>query len=144
MVPNRVGRKPLGLLFAEDLRMVSVSSGYFQVVATFFGWMQGDSADKVSVVSDWLGSIDASGEEFCLLCVWAPKYNGEMGMVNPTPFPVYFGLHCCEPWVAEDSLMFSKVGEKELESDGGGPGSDVQDGVVAEVSASVFHAVYIE
>ena len=65
-------------------------------------------------------------------------------MVNPTSLPVYFRLHCCKPWVAEDGFVFTKVGEEELERDGSGPSSDVQDGIVAEVSASVFCSVDVE
>ena len=67
-----------------------------------------------------------------------------MGVVDPTSFPVYFWLHCRKPRVAEDGFVFAEVGEKELERDSGRTGSDIQDGVVAEVSASVFRSVDIE
>src|SRR5258708_38753817 len=67
-----------------------------------------------------------------------------MGVVDPTSFPVYFWLHCRKPRVAEDGFVFAEVGEKELERDGGGSGSDVQNGVVAEVSTSIFGSVYVE
>ena len=65
-------------------------------------------------------------------------------MVNPTPFPVYLGLHRCEPWISENGFVFAKIGEEELERDGGRPGSDVQDGVIAEVSASVLCSVNVK
>ncbi len=40
--------------------------------------------------------------------------------------------------------MFAKVGKEELEINSSGSGSDVQVGVVAEVSTSVFCPVYVE
>ncbi len=67
-----------------------------------------------------------------------------MGVVDPTSLSIYLRLHRCESWVAKNGLVVAEVGEEELERDGGGPGSDVQDGVVAEVSASVFHSINIE
>ncbi len=67
-----------------------------------------------------------------------------MSVVDPTLFPIYFGLHCCKPWVTEDGLMFAEVGEEELEGNSGRSGSNVQDGIVAEVSTSIFCSVYIE
>ena len=65
-------------------------------------------------------------------------------MIDPSLLPVYFGLHCREPWVPEDGLVFAKVGEEELERNGSRPSSDVQDGIVAEVSTSVFRSVDVE
>ncbi len=65
-------------------------------------------------------------------------------MVDPTSFPIYFWLHRCKPWVAEDGFMFAEVGEEKFEGDGGRPGSYVQDGIVAEVSASVFCSIDVE
>ena len=65
-------------------------------------------------------------------------------MVNPTSLPIYFRLHSREPWVAEDGFVFAKVGEEKLEGYRGRSGSDVQDGIVAEVSASVFCSINIE
>ncbi len=67
-----------------------------------------------------------------------------MGVVNPASFPVYLWLHCCEPWVSEDGFMFAEIREKELEGNGSGPGSDIQNGVVAEVSTSVFGPIDVE
>ena len=65
-------------------------------------------------------------------------------MVNPTLFPIYLGLHRCKPWIAENGFVFAEIGEEELERDGGRPGSDVQNGVIAEVSASVLCSVNVE
>jgi len=65
-------------------------------------------------------------------------------VIDPTSLPIYLWLHRCEPWVAKNGLVLAEVGEEELERDSGGPGSDVQDGVVAEVSASVFRSIDIE
>ena len=65
-------------------------------------------------------------------------------MIDPTAFPVYFGLYGREPWVAKDGLMFAKIGEEELEWNGGRSSMDVQDGVVAEVSTLVFSPIDIE
>ncbi len=65
-------------------------------------------------------------------------------MVDPTSFPVYLWLRRCKPRVAKDGFVFAKVGEEELERDGSGPGPDIQDSVVTEVSASILCSVYVE
>ena len=65
-------------------------------------------------------------------------------MVDPTLFPVYLWLHRCKPWVTNNGFVFAKVGEEELERDGSGPGPDIQNGVVTEVSTSIFCSIYIE
>ncbi len=65
-------------------------------------------------------------------------------MVDPASLPIYLRLHRRKPWVAEDGFVLAKIGEEELEWDGSGPGSDIQDGVVAEVSTSVFCPVDVE
>ncbi len=144
MVPDRVGWEPLGLLFAKDFCVASIASGDFRVVGGFFWGVQCDSTYEVTVISNWLRSIDTSGKEFCSLGIQASEYNGEMGVIDPTLFPIYLWLHCCKPWITKNRLVFTKVGEEELERDGSGPGSDVQDGVVVEVSASVLCSINIE
>ncbi len=144
MVPNRVGWKPLRFLFAKDFGVTSVTLGYLCVVGILFRWEQRDSAYEISVVFDRSGSIYTSGDKLGFFCIGASKYNGKVSVVNPASFPVYLGLHCCEPWVTEDGFVFTKVGEEELERDGGRPGSYIQDGVIAEVSALVFRAIDVE
>src|SRR5229473_1358939 len=106
--------------------------------------MQRNSAYEVPIVSDWSGSVDVSGEEFCLFCIWASEYDREMSMVDPSSFPIYFRLHGCEPWVAENGFVFAEVGEEELEGHGSGSCSNVQDGVVTEVSALVLCPIDVE
>src|SRR5258708_1387225 len=120
-----MGRKPLGLFLAKDFGMAPITSGYFQVVRVFFGRLQRDPAYKISVFCDWTRSIDTSGEELRFFCVGTPKYNREVGMVDPTSLPIYLWLHRCEPWVAEDGFVLAEVGEEELKRDSGSPGSDV-------------------
>ena len=65
-------------------------------------------------------------------------------MIYPTPLPIYLRLHHCEPRVAENGFVLSEIGEEKLEWDGSGPHSDVQDGVMAEVSTSVFCSVNVK
>ncbi len=65
-------------------------------------------------------------------------------MIDPATFPIYFGLHGCKPWVAKDGFVFAEVGEKELKGNCGRTGVYVQDGVITEVSASIFGAINIE
>jgi len=67
-----------------------------------------------------------------------------MSVVDPSSLPVYLWLHRREPWVAEDGLVFTEVGEEKLEWDGAGSGSNVEDGVVVEVSTSVFCPIDVE
>ncbi len=69
--------------------------------------------------------VDAPRKELCSFRIRAFKDNRKMSVVNPAMFPVYFGLHCREPWVAKDGFVFSKVREEKLEWNGSGPGSDV-------------------
>ena len=40
--------------------------------------------------------------------------------------------------------MFTKVREEELERDSDRSGSDIENGVVAEISTSVFCSIYVE
>ena len=63
---------------------------------------------------DGSGSVDASGEELHTLCIWALEDHRKVGMINPAVLPVYFRLDSCEPWIAKDGFVFSKVGEEEL------------------------------
>ena len=107
MVPDRMAWEPLGLLFTKDLHVTSIMSGDFLVVGGLFWGMQCDSAYEVSVISDGSGSVNASGKEFCPFCIWASEYNGEMGVVNPSSFPIYLGLYGREPRVAEDGFVFA-------------------------------------
>ena len=106
--------------------------------------MEHNSAYKVPVIPEGSRAVNPPGEELCLFGVWTPKDDGKVSVVDPPTFPVYFGLYCCKPWVAEDGFMFSKVRKKELEWDGRGPSMNIQDGVVPEVSASVFRSIDVE
>ncbi len=65
-------------------------------------------------------------------------------MVDPASLPIYLWLHCCKPWIAENGFVLSEVGEEELEGYRGRSCSDVENGIVAEVSASVFCPVDIK
>ena len=144
MVPDRMGWESLRLLFAKDLCVMLIASGNLWVVGGLFWGVQRDSAYEVSVVSDRSRLVYASGKEFCPFRIWASEYDREMSMIDPTSLPVDFRLHRCEPWVAENGLVFAKVGEEELERYGSGSCSDIQDGVIAEVSASVFCSINVE
>src|SRR5258708_37382716 len=109
-----MGWKSLGLFFAENFGMASITSGYFGMVSMFFGRLKGDSAYEISVFDNWARSIDAPGKEFCSLGIRTPEYDRKMGVVNPTSFPIYFWLHCRKPWIAEDGLVLAEIGEEEL------------------------------
>ena len=144
MVPDRVGWELLGLLLAEDFSVMPITSGDLRVVSGLFWGMEHNPAYEVPVISDRLGAVDPPGEELCSFCIWTSKDDWEVSVVDPSAFPVYFRLHCCEPWVAKDGLMFSEVGKEELEWDGGGSSTNVQDSVVVEVSASVFRPIDVK
>ena len=125
MIPNQVGGEPLGLFFAEDLFVAPVASWYLRAVVVFFRGVQRNSAYEVSVVPNWSGSIDVPGEELRPFCVRASEYDGEVSVVDPASFPIYFWLHSRKPWVTEDGFVFAKIGEKKLEGDSGVSGSNI-------------------
>ena len=102
VVPDRMGRKPLGLFLAKDFGVAPITSGYLWVVSVFFRRLQRDPAYEVLVVFDRSRSVDASGEELCSFCIRTLEYDGKMSVVDPSSLPIYFRLHCCKPWVAED------------------------------------------
>ena len=58
-----------------------------------------------------------------MFCVWTSKNDREMGVVDPTAFPIYFGLYGCKPWIAKDGFVFAKVGEEELKRNCGSAGA---------------------
>ena len=144
MVPDRVRRKPLGLLFAKYFCVMLVASGDLLLVDIFVWWVQRDSAYEVLIIFDRSRSVDASGKELSSLRVRAPEYDWEVSVIDPTSFPIYFRLCGCEPWVAKNGFVFAEVGKEELKRDGGRSGPDVQDSVIVEVSASVFCSVDVE
>jgi len=72
------------------------------------------------------------------------EYDGEVSVVDPAAFPIYFGLYSCKPWIAKDGFMLTEVREKELKGDHGGTSMYVQNGIVTKVSASVFSPIDIE
>ncbi len=76
--------------------------------------------------------------------IFTSEYDGEVSVVNPAAFPIYFGLHSCEPWIAKDGFMLAEVGEKELKRDCGRTGSYIQNGVVMKVSASVLSPIDVK
>ena len=122
MVPDQVGQKPLGLFFAKDFGMALVMSGDFFVARIFFRWVQSDQAYKVLILLDGSRSVDTPGEKLCAFCVRTSENDGEVSVVDPATFPIYFGLHSYEPWVAKDGFVFTKVGEEELKGDCGRTG----------------------
>ena len=76
--------------------------------------------------------------------IFTSEYDGKMSVVDPATFPIYFGLHSCEPWIAKDSFMLAEVRKEELKGDCGRTGAYVQNGVVMKVSASVLGSIDIE
>ena len=119
MVPDQVGWKSLGLFFTKDFGVASVMSGDLLMARIFFRQVQSDPAYKVSIIFGRSGSINASGEEFCAFHIFTSEYDGEVSVVDPAAFPIYFGLYSCEPWVVEDGFVLAKVGEEELKGDCG-------------------------
>ena len=88
--------------------------------------------------------VNTAGKELRTFCVWTSKNDRKVSVVDPAAFPIYFGLDSCEPWVAEDGFVFTKVGEEELEGNCCSTGAYIQDGIVAKVSTSVFGSVDVE
>ncbi len=79
-----------------------------------------------------------------MFCIRTSENDREMSVVNPAAFPIYLRLYGCEPWIAEDGLMFAEVGEEELKGNSGGAGAYIENGVVTEVSTSVLGPINIE
>jgi len=103
--------------------MTSVALGDFLMARIFFRWVQSNLTYEISILLDRSRSVDTPGKEFCMFCIQTSKNDRKMSVVNPTAFPIYFGLHGCKPQVAEDGFVFAKIGEEELERNCGSTGA---------------------
>ena len=80
-----------------------------QILVFRLVWVNGDSAQEIPFFANQSGNISDSRDECCFLCVWHSEYNGELGMVNPSLFPINSRLCGCKPWVFKDYFVFSQV-----------------------------------
>ena len=108
MVPYRMHGQSLGFLLAE----------YFSMLLVFFGDSTGsfgsedlrmdcNSSYVVSIWS-WLAElVPISWHEDRLFSIVRFEDDRQLGMVDPTVFPINLGLYCCEPGVSQDRLVFS-------------------------------------
>ena len=65
-------------------------------------------------------------------------------MVDPSSFPVYFGLRSSKPWIPQNCFLFSEFCEVEPKIGVVGPHLNLQVGVVVELSTLVFHTIDIK
>ena len=75
--------------------------------------MKNDPSEEVLVRSLLSGYVPLSGYEDGFSCVIGTQYYWELSVVDPSSFPVYFGLHGSEPWISEDCFLFPEFGEVE-------------------------------
>src|SRR5258708_13174189 len=77
--------------------------------------VEDDSSKKIVIYSSLSGEIPLSGDKNGLLCITGAQYYGELGMINPSPFPIYLWLCGSKPRVPQDCFLFSELCDLELE-----------------------------
>jgi hypothetical protein len=61
--------------------------------------------------------VNGSRDEAGFSGIGGSEYNRELGVIDPSSFPINFWLHGGEPWVSEYGFVFPQVGEEESEGD---------------------------
>ena len=77
--------------------------------------MKDDSSEEVVVSPSFSRDISLSGYKDGFLRIVGSQYYWELGVIDPSSFPVYFWLCGGKPWVSKDGFLFSKFGEVESE-----------------------------
>ncbi len=106
--------------------------------------MEDDPSNEVVCYPSFPRDISLSRYEDSSLCVIGTQDYWELGMINPSPFPVYFGLSCSEPLIAEDCFLFPKFCEIEPKVGIVGSCLNLEIGIEAELSTFVFRPVDIQ
>src|SRR5713226_1395377 len=77
--------------------------------------VKGDSSEEIVVRRFLSGKVSLSRCKDGPFCVIGPQYYGELGMIDPSPLPIYLWLRSGEPRISQDCLLFSEFCEVELE-----------------------------
>src|SRR5258707_3092380 len=83
--------------------------------------MEDDSSKEVMVFFLLSRDVPLTRYEDGSLCVMGSKYYRELCVIDPSSFPIYFGLCGSKPWVSEDGFLLPKLGK--VKSEGGMIGS---------------------
>src|SRR5258708_38868490 len=116
MIPNGMSREPLRLFFTKHFLVSLVFGGDTSNGCCRNSFQVNDDPPK-EVVIPFLFSRDVSlsGYEDGFFCIVSSQYYWELCVINPSLFPIYFGLCSSKPWIPEDSLLLPKFGKIESE-----------------------------
>src|SRR5258708_5016696 len=100
MIPDGMSRQPLRLFFAEYLFVSLIlggdpSDGY---CGDLFR-MEDDSPEEIVACPLLSRDILLSGHKNGPLCVVGMQYYRELGVIDPSSFPIYLWLCGGKPWV---------------------------------------------
>ena len=73
------------------------------------GFSDGYFSYEVPIFYNGAQPVDCPWHESSLFCVWGSEYDWQLGGVDPSSLPVYFGLCGHELGVTQDGFIFSKV-----------------------------------
>src|ERR1700722_6820168 len=157
MVPNAGSGESLGLSFTEHLCMsfVFLRQGRFRLRLVLFGELgcpglfRRPLGKRYECHVDWSvhGSswnVHLSWDEACLCGVFRTEDHRELIRRDPSSCPIYVRLDGCKPWVAEDKVSFSNVGEEEPEQHLGYAMLYTDVGVVSNISLGVGSSIDVD
>src|SRR5258708_13004808 len=78
-------------------------------------WVKDDPSNEVAVLFLLSRDVPLSRYEDSLFRIIGSEYYGELGVVDPSAFPVYLGLRSSEPWISEGGFLFPNFGKVEPE-----------------------------
>src|SRR5258708_25847919 len=135
MVPDSVSRQSLRFLFAEHFFVPLVFGGdpSDRACRDCFR-VEDDPSDEVIVCSSSPRDISLSRYKDRPFCVISTQDYWELGVVDPSPFPIYLGLGCSKPWITEDCFLFPEFCEIEPKIGVIGPCLNLKVSVEAEFS----------
>ena len=113
MVPYSVTGQPLGFLLVEYFFMTLVFVWEVCLRGFCFLRMDCDTPYKIPVTVNGSWYILPSWGKGGSFGVIGSENNGELGVVDPSLFPVDFWLVGGKPWVSQDSFLFADMSQEE-------------------------------
>src|SRR5258708_7878278 len=101
MIPDGMLRQPLRLFFTEYLLVSLILGGdpSNRCCGDLFR-MKDDSSEEIVAHPLLSRDIPLSGHKDGSLCIFGTQYYWELGVIDPSSFPVYFWLRGGKPWVS--------------------------------------------
>src|SRR5712692_2453630 len=78
-------------------------------------WVEDDPSEEVVILFLLPRDIPLSGYKDGSFCIVSSEYYWELGVVDPSAFPVYFWLRGGKPWISEDGFLLAQFGKIESE-----------------------------